>query len=526
MTAAQLPDAPPGTRLTPAPSPRETDPAAAPITPSGTQGALLAAAGVVGPDRVASAVDEHGQATPVARGGNVSMFRSRSVLGIVRPRTPAQARDVVRAFDRFPSACGLQAVSTGRNWGLGSREPAYDDVVTLDLGDLTEIRALDLERGFAVIDPGVTQGQLAARLTGTSRMVNVTNSASSTSIVGNALERGVGFRAQRVDDLLGLEVVLPDGDLVRVGWWPDPARPTPAYPHGLGPGLLPLFLQSDLGIVTGAVVRLLPRPERQRVVRVRFPGDRLAAAVDAIRGWLVAGLVDAVPKLYDDAATTRYGGAAADGEFVAHLCVDGTARTIDALVDLLVAEVRAVGAFTAVDGAEDPADLVARDVVANYAGDPTHNDAVFAATFGTAPEALDDSGLGWLFFLPLVPFTGEDVAAANRLKEQVAAETGIRFGSVLHALSTEYADFVLSVRFGPEDRDRVHAALDRAHELYVAAGFMPYRLDVDHASWTDRIAPDAPARDLVLRLKRLLDPHDTIAPSRYGHPSHDGWSGR
>ncbi|SOD94371.1 FAD-binding oxidoreductase [Blastococcus haudaquaticus] len=520
MTTADLPDARTSTLALPAP--RRTP---APDV-GGTHEALLAAAAVVGTSRVVSAVDEQGRAVPIARSGNVSMFRSRSVLGTVRPRTPQQARAVVLAFDRFPDACGLQALSTGRNWGLGSREPAFDDVVTLDLGDLTEIRELDLARGYAVIDPGVTQGQLAARLTGTDRMVNVTNSASCTSIVGNAVERGVGFRAQRVDDLLGLEVVLPDGDLVRVGWWPEAERATPAYPHGLGPGLLPLFLQSDLGIVTGAVVRLLPRPERQRVVRVSFPGDRLVPAVDAIRGWLVAGLVDAVPKLYDDAATNRYGGSADAGEFVAHLCVDGTARTIDVLVDLLVAEARATGAFTDVDCAEEPADLVARDVVANYAGDPTHNDAVFGATFGTPPEGLDDSGQGWLFFLPLVPFTGADVAAANRLKEQLAVETGVRFGSVLHGLSTEYADFVMSVRFGPEDRDAVHAALDRAHELFVGAGFLPYRLDVDHADWTDRVAPDAAARNLTLRLKRLLDPHDTIAPSRYGHPRPEGWNGR
>jgi 4-cresol dehydrogenase (hydroxylating) flavoprotein subunit len=525
VTTAELPDALTGTRLSRVSPTRDVGRSVAASERGGTREALLAAADIVGTARVVSALDD-ADGTPLDRGGNVGMFRSRSVHGIVRPRTPAQARAVVRAFDRFPAACGLQAVSTGRNWGLGSREPAHDDVVTLDLGDLTEIRTLDLDRGFAVIDPAVTQGQLAARLTGTSRMINVTNSASSTSIVGNAIERGVGFRAQRVDDLLGLEVVLPDGDLVRVGWWPEADRVTPPYPHGLGPGLLPLFLQSDLGIVTGAVVRLLPRPERQRVVRVRFPSDRLVPAVDAIRGWLVAGLVDAVPKLYDDAATARYGGAASAGEFVAHLCVDGTARTIDTLVGLLVAEVESTGAFTAVDTAEDPTDLVARDVVANYAGDPTHNDAVFTATFGTCPDGLDASGLGWLFFLPLVPFTGADVAAANRLKEQLAVETGVRFGSVLHALSTEYADFVLSVRFDRDDRDAVHAALDRAHELYASAGFLPYRLDVDHADWTDRVAPDAAARDLTLRLKRLLDPHDTIAASRYGHPRPMEWAGR
>ena len=481
-----------------------------------TAEALRTATAVVGPARARHHVDETGTALPLVRGANVSMARSRDVLGVLRPRTVAEARQVVQVFDRFPGACGLQAISTGHNWGLGSREPAHDDVVTLDLGDLTEIRALDVDRGWAVIEPGVTQGRLAALLAGTSRMLNVTNSASTTSVIGNALERGVGFRAQRTDDVLGLEVLLADGELVRVGWWPDAERHTPVYPHGLGPGLADLFVQSDLGIVTAAAVRLLPRPQAQRVVRLRFTDAGLVAAVDTIRGWLVAGLVDAVPKIYDAAATTRYGGDAAAGQFVAHLCVDGTDRTIDTLVGLLVDEAHASGAFVSVSASDADRDLVDVDVAHNFAGDPSSNDAVFEKTFGTTPAGLDESGHGWLFFLPLVPMTGADVAAAHRLKERIAAETGVRFGYVVHVLSTDYADFVMSVRFAAADRDRVHAALDLAHELFAEAGFRPYRLDVDHAAWVDRLDPDPGARALLARLKTALDPRGTIAPNRYG----------
>ena len=487
-------------------------------THTATGDALRTATAVVGPARARHHLDASGTALPLARGANVSMFRSRAVLGVLRPRTVTEARRVVQVFDRFPGACGLQAISTGHNWGLGSREPAHDDVVTLDLGDLTEIRALDVDRGWAVIEPGVTQGALAARLAGTSRMLNVTNSASTTSVIGNALERGVGFRAQRTDDVLGLEVLLPDGELVRVGWWPDVTRHTPVYPHGLGPGLADLFVQSDLGIVTAAAVRLLPRPEAQRVVRLRFTAAGLVEAVDAIRSWLVAGLVDAVPKLYDAAATNRYGGEATAGEFVAHLCVDGTARTIDTLAGLLVDEARASGAFVAVSADDADRDLVAVDVAHDFAGDPTSNDAVFEKTFGTTPAGLDDSGHGWLFFLPMVPLTGADIAAAHLLKERIAAETGVRFGSVVHVLAADYADFVMSVRFPAADRDRVHAALDLAHELFAEAGFRPYRLDVNHAAWVDRLDPDPGARALLGRLKTALDPNGTIAPNRYGLP--------
>ena len=223
-----------------------------------------------------------------------------------------------------------------------------------------------------------------------------------------------------------------------------------------------------------------------------------------------------MPKLYDAAATNRYGGAAAAGQFVAHLCVDGTARTIDTLVGLLVEEAWESGAFVEVSSSDADRDLVDVDVAHNFAGDPSSNDAVFAKTFGTTPAGLDESGHGWLFFLPLVPMTGADVAAAHGLKERIAAETGVRFGSVVHVLSTDYADFVMSVRFAQADRDRVHAALDLAHELFAEAGFRPYRLDVDHADWVDRLDPDPGARALLARRKAPVDPRGTIAPNRYG----------
>ncbi|GGU44204.1 hypothetical protein [Lentzea flava] len=60
-------------------------------------------------------------------------------------------------------------------------------------------------------------------------MLNVTVSAAETSVLGNALDRGSSLRHQRVHDLLGLEVVLPGGELVHVGWWPE-EKPTPVYP--------------------------------------------------------------------------------------------------------------------------------------------------------------------------------------------------------------------------------------------------------------------------------------------------------
>ncbi|MFE2757718.1 FAD-binding oxidoreductase [Actinosynnema sp. NPDC059335] len=463
--------------------------------------ALGVAAGIVGADRV----QVHPDPSPRP---NVGEFRPRRVHGVVSPRTAGEVRRVVRAF---AGVGRLHAISTGRNWGLGSGEPARDDAVVLRLAGLDRVRELDVADGWAVVEPGVTQGRLAALLDGTERVLNVTASSAHTSVVGNALDRGVGLRRQRVDDVLGLEVVLPDGDLVRVGWWPRPGRRTPVYRHGLGPSLAPLFVQSDLGVVTAAAVHLAPRPEAQRVLRLNFTADALPRAVDRLRRWTAQGLVGGVVKVFDRTAARIYGGG---GEgFQAHVCVEGTRAAVAALTAVLRAE--AADLFTEDPG--EPTDPVARTVAKLYAGDPGANDDLLAATLGQPAEHVDRLGRGWLFFLPLVPFTGRDIAHAFALLDRVRAETGARPGATLNALGPDLVDFVVPIRFDrtPEGAGRAHLALDRAYELFADAGYVPYRLDVDHAHWLDRLGPDPAARALARRLKHAIDPAGTIAPGRY-----------
>src|SRR5262249_37469027 len=148
------------------------------------------------------------------------------------------------------------------------------------------------------------------------------------------------------DDLMGLEVVLPDGDLIRLGWWPDARRPTPVYPYGLGPSALQLFVQSNLGIATAVAVRLLPRPEAVRVIRLNFTRDLLAPAVDELRRWVSQGLVRGVLKVYDVTSAELYGGAV--GDFLAHVCVDGTPAAVDAMTEVIIEEAARCALFSSI----------------------------------------------------------------------------------------------------------------------------------------------------------------------------------
>src|SRR5690606_41522648 len=126
-----------------------------------------------------------------------------------------------------------------------------------DLSAMNRIRSLDLENGFAVIEPGVTQRQLADELRDTGRMLNVASSAADTSVVGNALERGDGSIRSRVHDLVGLEAVLADGSLVSTGGLDHWGR----YRGNVaGPDPTGAFVPHTAGIITAGVVSPRPRP--------------------------------------------------------------------------------------------------------------------------------------------------------------------------------------------------------------------------------------------------------------------------
>jgi 4-cresol dehydrogenase (hydroxylating) len=497
-----------------------TRPRHAPAHPDPAKLLDLAAA-LIGDDRVLRYPADPAEADRPPRDPNVSMFRTRSVPAVLRPGTPEEVQQLVRLFADSPDPAALHAVSTGRNWGLGSTEPVVDGTVLLDLRRLSRIRALGPDAEWAVVEPGVTQAQLSAALAGRDRMLNVTASSAHTSVLGNALDRGVGLRRQRVADLAGLEVVLPDGESVRIGWWPD-ERGTAVYPYGLGPSPLQLFAQSDLGVATAGVIRLPPRPEAIRVLRFSFAEADLTAAVDELRRWVGQQLVHGVVKIYDTAANRIYGGNTR--EFSVHVCVDGTAEAADALSGIVAAEARRSGVLHPLDvseapesseDSEGPADVVAAVVEHAYAGDPGHNDRLLRATLGQPASGVDAHGLGWLFFLPLVPFSGASVARAHALLDQVHAETGVRCGATVNALDVDVIDFVVSIKFERDEAQaaQAHRALDRLYELFGEAGFVPYRLDVEHAGWTDRTG--AASRELSRRIKSLMDPRGVFAAGRY-----------
>jgi 4-cresol dehydrogenase (hydroxylating) len=464
---------------------------------------------VVGSDRVVA-----GDRAQQLVSATASMSPSRPVPVLVRPETAAQVAHILALASGAEGVPPVHAFSTGRSWGMGSRLPAVGAVTALDLSDLRLIRDLDTERGFAVIEPGVSQAELALALVDTDRMLNVTVSSAHTSVVGNLLDRGVGLRHQRTEDVLGLEVALPGGDVVRVGWWPDQGRAA-VYRHGLGPDLLPAFVQSNAGVVTAAVVKLLPRPEASRLVQLGVPARHLEPAMEEVRRWVTQGMTSAVVKVYNPAAAVPYG--AQTDSFLVHVMLDGTAAYVEAVREVLVRQAAECGWFDDIDLAWnahrtlDQRDMDER-VQAAYLGDPDVSDKLFTAKMGVRADQVDSS-VGFLMFLPLIPFRGSDIRNVSDLIDQVGrAQCGVTF----NALDGEVVDCVVTVRFERTDHARqvAYEVLDELVTALAARGYLPYRLGIDQAEdFTTLVDPRT--QELVEKVRKALDPTGVIAPGRY-----------
>lgn len=394
-------------------------------------------------------------------------------------------------------------------------------MIQLKLSGLNKIREINTAEGYAVIEPGVTQGMLSRKLLNSNRYINVTASSAETSFLGNAVDRGVGLRHQRTEDLLGLEIVLADGTQHHIGWWPEQGRNSALYSHGVGPSLVQFFCQSNLGVITGGVVRLLSRPEKSRVAYINFYPEHLELAINTFQRWSAQGLIRGVLKIYDETSTVTYG--ANKGEFLTHLPISGASSVVSALSTALETEFSHSGdRFISLNWSDSETnpyhdDIVANVVEAAYQGDTRYNDILLKRTLGTTSSEIDNEGKGWIFFLPLLPFTGLAIKQAYQHIDDIFKSTGIRCGATINTLNEQVIDLVVSIRFERlrDEIEKAHQALELLHKKFNASGFFPYRLDVGHPLIRSQGSRTMREAEIIKKLQKTLDPKCIFAPGRY-----------
>ena len=186
----------------------------------------------------------------------------RLASAAVAPASVEQVQAIVRIANKHKIP--LWTISTGRNLGYGASSPAYSGSVIVDLKRMNRVLEVNDKIHYAVVEPGVSYFDLYRYIQEHKLRVWIDPADPGWgSPLGNALERG-GGRTPMKDHwsaVCGLEVVLPNGELLRTGMggmtnnevWHQ-------YKYGFGPIVDGLFSQSNYGIVTRIGLWLMPAP--------------------------------------------------------------------------------------------------------------------------------------------------------------------------------------------------------------------------------------------------------------------------
>jgi D-lactate dehydrogenase (cytochrome) len=226
-------------------------------------------------------VERHGRA--------FSYHAPRSPDAVVFPKNRAEVVEILR----FANERGVPVVPYGQGSSLeGNAIPLYGGI-SLDLSLMDEILEVRPEDFVARVGPGVTHGQLNEHLKEHGLLFPV-DPGWDASLGGMAATNASGTNAVRYgamrDQVLGLEVVLADGTVMRTGGM--------AMKSAAGYDLTGLFVGSEgtLGVFTEITLRLYPIPESAVAARATFPDVEMAgqAAVSMIRSGMQVGRVELV----------------------------------------------------------------------------------------------------------------------------------------------------------------------------------------------------------------------------------------
>jgi 4-cresol dehydrogenase (hydroxylating) flavoprotein subunit len=217
----------------------------------------------------------------------------------IAPLTAEQVSEVLRVANTHKLP--LWPISRGKNFGYGGASPLLKGSVVLDLSRMQKIE-FDAENGTALVEPGVGFYDLYDYIQKNKLPYWMSTPGNSWgSVIGNALDRGVGYTTygDHTSRICGMEVVLPSGELMRTGMGAMSGSPTwNLYKYGFGPAWDQMFVQSNFGVVTKMGLWLMPAPESMIALDLELDNvDDLGWAVDLIAPMRRDGLLQQSPSL-------------------------------------------------------------------------------------------------------------------------------------------------------------------------------------------------------------------------------------
>jgi len=440
---------------------------------------------------------------------------------MVSPTSVEEVQAVVRIANeqRVP----LWTFSQGRNNTYGGPAPRVKGSVIVNLREMNRVLEIDEDLAYAVVEPGVRWFDLYDALEAAGgRLWTSIPDLGWGSIIGNSSEYGRGYTpyGDHAENVCGLEVVLPTGELVRTGMGGmTGSKVAQAYRHSFGPQLQGLFFQSGLGIITKMGYWLQRRPDVYASCWIEFHGDAaLEAVADGMRECMLDRTVTNYPVLLRGVRLDEDGNPTFerdDSRWLARFALYGSTEVVDAHWKTIER------VFGTIPGAS----LRRRD----YAGtDRTshagHEDRVMAGIPDMDILALFQTIYGddtaHLDFSPVGPLRGKEVVETTHLMRSLYERTGEQFFSGL-MLSPRSVIHISTSFFDPHDEQQTAKVYENYTKMVAVMqerGYPVYRTSLRHM---DLVASTLDFNDHALnrlneRIKDALDPAGILQPGKQG----------
>src|SRR5580692_934235 len=213
---------------------------------------------------------------------------------VLLPSSTEQVQAILRLCHREH----IPFVARGSGTGLSGGALPVANGIVISLTRMNRILEVDLPNARVVVEPGVINLEVTARVEPQGYFYAPDPSSQSVcSIGGNVAENSGGAHCLKygftTTHVLGLELVLPDGTLVHLG---GKSLDTPGY------DLLGVFVGSEgtLGIATKMTLRIVKRPACVQTLLAAFPSTNEAGA--AVSSIIAAGMLPAAIEMMDNLA--------------------------------------------------------------------------------------------------------------------------------------------------------------------------------------------------------------------------------
>jgi glycolate oxidase len=414
-------------------------------------------------------------------------------LAVVFPLSADEVSQVVCACNRL----GVPYTARGAGTGLsGGAIPARGGVL-ISLARMTRILEIDVENMRAIVEPGVVNLRLGQATTAFGlTYVPDPSSQKACTIGGNVGENSGGPHTLRygvtTNHTMGLEVVLPDGEIVVLG---GTAADSPGY------DLVGLMVGSEgtLGIVTRIWVRLVPINETVKTILAVF--GNMEDASSAVAGMIAERIVPAAIEMMDNltirAIESRSpSGYPVEAEGVVLIEVDGLREEVEAQSALVEKVCQANGSLS-VRLARDDAERAAL-----WAG----RKGAFAAIGRLTPDYYTVDGV--------VPRTKLPSTLARI--QAISSESGFRIANVFHAGDGNLHPLIMWDADVPGAEERV---IDAGAEIMQVCAEAGGSLSGEHGIGMEKkdLMPLIFSQDDIaqmLRIKEALDPGGLCNPGK------------